>query len=225
MVLILGMAGPFLRESGRAGERDSPVNDKNAPMRSAIGAVHSPRGGRVIVGEFAPRLLHHLDVRIVETPTRNDAAQKNADFDAGAGPFAKGVAKLPADLVRMQNVGGKIDRLPGGSNRLQHGRKIFLPIEQNPDLIARNWDRVRKGQGGSEDLRIPDREGVFEVIFERMTADKKEAKDQDDRQKGENQADPFAHGQFPPALIQPMRGMGTFASHDVPSELNRAGGT
>ena len=87
---------------------------------------------------------------------------------------------------------------------MQHGGKIFVTVLKQLDLVARDRDRVRKRQGGTEELRIADRESVIEAIFQGLAPDEKEAEDQNDRQEPQAKHDPLGESEFPPALVQPV---------------------
>ena len=204
MVLILGMTGPLEGKSGRAGKRHFPINHENAPVGSAIRAIHPPGGGGMVIGEFASRFPHHSDVRIVETPTRTNAIEKEAHFNARPGALAKGVAKLTAHFIGMEDVRRKVDCLLGGTNRFQHRGKIFVSVREKFDLVAFDRDRIGQRQGRTEEFRITDSKGMREVILQGMTPNEKEAEDQNDCQETEKEHDPFGQRELPPALIQPM---------------------
>lgn len=158
----------------------------------------------MVIGEFASRVPHYSDIRIVETPTRTDAIEKKADLNSSPGTFAEGIAKLTADFIGMENVGRKVDRLLSGTNRLQHRGKIFVSIGEQFDPVSSDRDGIRKRQRRTEKFGIAHGEGMLEVIFQRMTAKEKNAEDQDHRQEAEAEYDPLGEREFPPALVQPM---------------------
>src|SRR2546421_2249719 len=132
----------------------------------------------MIVGDLASRFAHHSHIRVVQAPTRADSIEKESDLDACFRPLAKRIPELPSDLVRMQNVGGKVYRLLGRPDRLEHRWKILVAVREQLDLVARDRHWIRKGEGGTEKLRIPHGERMLEVIFERMTPDKEHAENQ-----------------------------------------------
>src|SRR5436190_9015177 len=70
MELILRVAGPFAREPSRAGKADLAVDNEDTPVRPPIRPIDPPRKGRMIIGEFAPSRLHHLNVGVIEAPSR-----------------------------------------------------------------------------------------------------------------------------------------------------------
>ena len=135
----------------------------------------------MVIRKFAPGLSHHGNVRVVQTPTRTNAVEEDADFDAGPGALTKGVTKLPPDFIGIKNVSGEIDRLASGMNRIQHCGKIFVSVREEFDLVACERDWIGQCQSRAEKFRIADGERMLEVIFERVTPDKEEAEDQNDR--------------------------------------------
>src|SRR3954470_6914921 len=68
MELVLRVAGPFARESSRAGKADLAVDNEDTPVRPSVCPIDPPRKGRMIIGELAPSLLHHFDVGVIEAP-------------------------------------------------------------------------------------------------------------------------------------------------------------
>ena len=119
MFLILRMTGPLRRESDRAGKSDFAIDDENAAVRTAIGPIDPPGMSRMIVGEFAARLLHHAHIGIFQIPSRTDAVEKNTNFNTGLRAFDQRIAKLTPDIIRINNVSFEIDGLLRGANRLR----------------------------------------------------------------------------------------------------------
>ena len=158
----------------------------------------------MVIGEFASRFPHHSDIGIVETPARPNSVQKNANFDARSRPLAKSIAKLTAYVIGLKNVGRKVNRLPGGTNRFQHCGKVLVAVSQKIDFVPVERDRIGEGQGRPEKFRIADREGMFEPILESVPPNDEEAEDQDDGQNSEAEDDPLGEAKPPPAVVKPM---------------------
>ena len=93
---VLGVSGPEIAKGRSSGERHLSIHHQDAPVRPPIRAIHPPRKSRMVVGEFATRFLHHPHIGIVEIPTRTDAVEQDAHFEAGPRAFAKRVPKLVA---------------------------------------------------------------------------------------------------------------------------------
>ena len=158
----------------------------------------------MVIGEFASGFPHYPDVRIVETPTRTDAIEKEADLNSSPGALAEGVAKLTADFIGVEDVSRKVDRLLSGMNRFQHRGKIFVSVSEQFDLVPVDRDWIGKRQGRTEKFRIAHRERMLEVILKGVTPNKEETEEQDDRQEAKAERDPLGERELPPALVQPM---------------------
>src|SRR3954447_5797323 len=143
----------------------------------------------MVVGNLAARFSHHPDIGVVQAPTRTDPVEKKTDLDAGFGPLAERIAELPPNFVRMEDVRGKIHRLLGGSDRLEHRRKICVAIREHLDLVTADRNGIRESEGRAEKLRIPDRETMFEMIFEGVSPDEEETENKDDGEKTEGEPD------------------------------------
>ncbi len=205
MFRILRVTGPLRRESDRAGKSDFAIDHENAAMRTPIRAIDPPRMSGMIVGEFAAGLLQHAHIGIFQVPSRADAIEQNAHFDAGLRAFDQRIAKLAPDLVGINNVSFEIDRLLRGANGREHCRKIFVSILQQLDLVAGNENRIAQGKGRTDKFRIADRETMLDVVGDGVTPDEEETKNDDEGEEGERERDPFADGQTPPAVVQPVR--------------------
>ena len=114
MFLILRVTGPVLRKTDRARERNFSIDDKNAAMRTAIGAIDAPGMRRMIIGELAARRFHHAHVGVAQVPAGTDAIEQNAHFDSGFCALDQRIAKLPPNLVRVNDVGFEVDRFSRG---------------------------------------------------------------------------------------------------------------
>ena len=198
MFRVLRVAGPLLRETNRAGERDLAVDHENAAMRAAICPVDPPRMQRVIVGKFAARFLQHFHVGVIELPTGADAVEQHAHFLAGPRAFAKCVAKRMPDTVRINNVSLEVNRLLRAMNRGQHRGEITVAIFEQVELVPVERDRRGQRKRRAEEGRIAHAEGVLEMIFEHMPANEEDAEDCEDGEKGEARCQPFRHLEIPP---------------------------
>src|SRR2546423_106393 len=116
-------------------------------MRSAVRAIDAPGCRRMVVGKLAAGFAHHAHIGIVQTPTRADTIEKNADLDPRLRPLAKRVTELPSYFIRMENVTGEVNRLPRAADGLQHRREIFVAIGEQLDFVARDRNRIAKREG------------------------------------------------------------------------------
>src|SRR6476659_231257 len=95
MVLVLGVPGPSARKADGTCEADLPVDYQD----TAICAINAPGGRGMVVGELTAGLAHHAHIGVVQTPTRADAVEKNADLNASPRPLAKRVPELAAQFI------------------------------------------------------------------------------------------------------------------------------
>ena len=173
-------------------------------MRSAIGAIDAPGRRRMVVGKLTAGLAHHAHIGVVQTPTRADAVEKNADLDSSPRPLAKRVPELAAQFIGMKDVTGEVHRLPRGADGLEHGGEVFVAVGEQGDLVARDQNRIGERQGRSQELRRVHGETMLETILKRVTPNEKQAENKDDGEKSETEPDPFRDSESPPAVMQPM---------------------
>ena len=83
-------------------------------------------------------------------------------------------------------------------DRTQHGRKIFIAILQQRDLVARERDGICESERGTEELRVAYRKRVIESVLEHLAPDEEKAENHYDSDECEHQRDPFAEGDVPP---------------------------
>ena len=200
-------------DAGETLEETALRDDENAAMRTAIGAIDAPGMSRMIIGEFAAGHFQHAHIGIFQVPSRTDAVEQNAHFDSGLRAFDQCITKLAPDIVRINNVSFEVDRFLRGANRRKHRRKIFVSILQQLDFVAGDENRIAQGEGGADKFRIAHRETMLDVVGDGVTPDEEETKDDDESDEGERERDPFADGQTPPAIVQPVRR--TFSRHSL----------
>lgn len=191
-------------------------------MRSPVRPIDPPRKSRVVIGELASRLRHHLNVGVVEAPAGTDSVEEDSYFQARFGAFAEGIAELSTHLVGMQDVSSEVDGFFCGPDGRKHRRKIFVAVSQQLDFVAgdRNW--IGERQGGAKKFRVPNGKSMLEMILERVPSDKKEAKNEDDNEEAERKSDPLGDGEAPPRLMKPVRRIrASFCHRRWDSTLNR----
>ena len=76
----------------------------------------------------------------------------------------------------MHDVSFEIDGAFCGANGVEHGGKISITVFQDLDRIAFYWHRIGQRESRAKKLRISDGKRMLKVIFERVSANKENAK-------------------------------------------------
>ncbi len=148
---VLGVALPEVCDSHTAGETDPAIHHQQL----SVGAVVHPAEVVPLQGMELVHLdagvLHLLDHRVVHLAGA-DPVQKHMHRDAVPGPVDQRVREGPPHVARPVDIGLESDGLPGGTDRLQHGREDLVSVLERGNRVAVHQRRAQQRPHGPAEL-------------------------------------------------------------------------
>ena len=165
----LGPAAPLVGDADAAGEADRAVHDQHLAVRAVVQPPQVPPLGLVIAHDLHARTLHRVDAVGVHLRAA-DPVEQHMHLHARPGALGQRVGKLPADRFGPVDVGLEGDRSLRLPDRLQHGRKDLVAVEQHLDRVAVLHLRAQQGAEGAAELRVVGRVLALHLLLDLLFA-------------------------------------------------------